>query len=110
MFLLDHSQAIFYLALAVCVLWLTVFASLLLYHVLAAVRQLHQAARSVRERIEDFSGLWRQLHLALAVPGVAVKAVTGLWRQLRPHLAGVTENKTVASRKIKGLGKTKRAK
>ncbi len=49
---ISNSQDILFLALALCAVWLTAFLAWFLYYAIMSVRQLYQAIRQVKSKIE----------------------------------------------------------
>ena len=68
MFFINYSKDILYLVLAVCALWLTFFLTWLIYYLVTAARQLHQAAQIIKKQIEDVAGVIKKIKLAVELP------------------------------------------
>ncbi len=49
---ISNSQDILFLALALCAVWLTAFLAWFLYYAIMSVRQVYQAIRQVKSKIE----------------------------------------------------------
>lgn len=50
--MLETSKDLLYIVLAICVLWLTVFFSWGMYHIIGMLRNMNRVTNSVREKIE----------------------------------------------------------
>ncbi len=49
--MLENSQDLFYLVMAFCVLWFTVFICIALYYLIKILRQSNQVVTEVREKL-----------------------------------------------------------
>jgi len=56
--MLETSQDLFYLVLAFCVLWLTVFLCWALYYMIRMLKQTNQFLEDVKQKIERVSSLF----------------------------------------------------
>lgn len=50
--IISSSQDIFFLVLAFCILWFTIFLTWLMYYVISAVRQIHQTIARVKNKLD----------------------------------------------------------
>ncbi len=53
----SNSQDIFFLVLALCVLWLTVLSAWLLYHIISIARHLNQTAKNIKQKMQSLEGV-----------------------------------------------------
>lgn len=65
--MITSTKDIFYLVLAICILWITTFTCWLLYYAIATARDI----RKMKQRIEDtFSSMHSMVQNALAGAGL----------------------------------------
>lgn len=50
--LISDSQDVLFLALALCALWLTAFFAWFLYYAIMSVRQIYQAVKQIKSKID----------------------------------------------------------
>jgi hypothetical protein len=93
MFLVNYSKDILYLVLAVCVLWLTFFLTWLIYHLVAAARQLHQAAQLIKKQVEEVAGVVKKIKLAIELPTSIFNLIVEGLKKIAEMGAGATAKK-----------------
>lgn len=59
--MIGDAKDIFYLVLAFCVLWFTIFVCWLLYYFIAIMRETRGVAKDVREKINKALGIFESL-------------------------------------------------
>ncbi len=80
--MLETSQDLFYLVLAFCVLWFTVFVCWMLYYFIRMLKQTNQLLTDIREKIERVTSVFSFIRSKIVEQGVKglmsfVSAVTG---------------------------------
>ncbi len=73
--MLETSQDLFYLVLAFCILWFTVFLCIALYYIIRLLRQTNEVFNDLREKVTHAMGLFA--FLKSKVVSEAVKGVVG---------------------------------
>ncbi len=110
MFLINYSQDILYLVLAVCALWLTFFLTWLIYHLVAAARQLHKAAQIIKTQIDEIAAVIKKIKLAVALPtsifGLVIEGLKKI-AELGLNVMSDKSNQTKERRRKSGSTKPK---
>ncbi len=113
MFLINYSQDILFLVLAICVLCLTFFLAWVLYYLVASVRQIHKATLLVKSEVEKISEIIHGIKEAIKLPtSVVALVVEGLKKIAEMGMDVFRENKSKqrAKKTKNGLNKEENGK
>ncbi len=95
---ISSSQDIFYLVLAFCILWITVFLAWLMYYAIQAVRQLYQAVTQIKAKIDAVDEVIRLIKEKLTSSASYLTLIVGGVKKVVELLAERQEKKKRAKR------------
>lgn len=80
--MLETSKDLFYIVLAFCVLWLTVFLCWALYYFIRMLKQMSEVMKDIKDRIERVSNVMNFLKSKIVSIGLkGIMTLFSNWRE-----------------------------
>ena len=80
--MLETSKDLFYIVLAFCILWLTVFLCWALYYFIRMLKQMSEVMRDIKDRIERVSNVMNFLKSKIVSIGLqGIMKLFSNWRE-----------------------------